>query len=266
MTDTLLIELLTEELPPKSLFWLSSTFAHNIWERLFDAGLRDADRAVTAFSTPRRLGVLITGVRDMQPERAIERKGPAVASGLDREGKPTQALLGFARSCGTTPEALERVSDGKVEFFVFRSRKAGESLDQHLSRIVAESVKALPIPKLMRWGDSAFEFARPVHGLVMLHGSRVVPGTVLGEESCNRTQGHRFIGNAEIAIARADDYEELLETQGRVIVNSSKRYGLIESKLQDQAKRGRCFRCNEISFCLFLLYYSTRPPSRPRAE
>ena len=218
MTDTLLIELLTEELPPKSLFWLSSTFAHNIWERLFDAGLRDADRAATAFSTPRRLGVLITGVRDMQPERAIERKGPAVASGLDREGKPTQALLGFARSCGTTPEALERVSDGKAEFFVFRSRKAGESLDQHLSRIVAESVKALPIPKLMRWGDSEFEFARPVHGLVMLHGSRVVPGTVLGEKSCNRTQGHRFIGNAEIAIARADDYEELLETQGRVIV------------------------------------------------
>jgi glycyl-tRNA synthetase beta chain len=237
MTDTLLIELLTEELPPKSLFRLASAFAGNVGERLFEAGLREADHDVTVFSTPRRLAVLVAGVRDMQPERAIERKGPAVASGLDHEGKPTQALLGFARSCGTPPETLERKSDGKSEYFVFRSRKPGEPLDQHLERIVSESIKSLPIPKLMRWGDSDAEFARPVHGLVMLHGSRVVPGAVLGKESGNRTRGHRFMGHGEITVARAEDYETLLETQGRVIASSLKRHELIRSKLEEQANR-----------------------------
>ncbi len=173
----------------------------------------------------------------MQPERKIERKGPAVASALDQDGKPTPALLGFARSCGTTPDGLERQSDGKSEYFLFRSRKAGEPLSMHLEQIVRGSIKALPISKLMRWGNSDAEFARPVHGLVMLHGGRVVPGTVLGKDSGNRTQGHRFMGRADITIARANDYETLLETEGRVIVNSSKRYADIKSKLEQRAKR-----------------------------
>jgi glycyl-tRNA synthetase beta chain len=231
MTDTLLIELLTEELPPKSLSQLAVAFAGNVKERLFDAALREADGDVTAFSTPRRLGVLIGGVRDMQPERNLERKGPAVTSGLDREGQPTQALLGFARSCGTTVDALERQSDGKSEYFVFRSLKAGEPLDRHLSRIVAESVKALPIPKLMRWGDSEFEFARPVHGLVMLHGSRVVPGTVLGQESRNLTLGHRFMGRREIVLRSAAEYETKLENEGKVVARFEKRRQAIEQQL-----------------------------------
>ena len=223
MTDTVLVELLTEELPPKSLERLASTFAHNVKERLFEATLRAAEGGVTAFATPRRLAVLIPGVRAMQPERTIERKGPAVASGLDKEGRPTQALLGFARSCGTVPEALERQSDGKAEYFVFRSRKAGESLDQHLERIVRESVKALPIPKLMRWGESDVEFARPVHGLVMLHGSRVVPGRVLGRDSGNRTQGHRFMSRGELEVHHASEYEATLEREGKVVANFGKR-------------------------------------------
>jgi glycyl-tRNA synthetase beta chain len=252
MTDTLLIELLTEELPPKSLLRVASAFAHDLKERLFDAAFREADGSVMAFSTPRRLAVLIEGVRAVQPEREVQRKGPAEKSALDADGKPTQALLGFSKSCGVALSQLN-LTDG---YFVFSSTKGGESLDQHLSRIVAESVKALPIPKLMRWGDSEFEFARPVHGLVMLHGSRVVPGSVLGRESGNRTRGHRFrnaswgmvlaesgnrmqpyrsLGRGELEIGHASDYETVLEREGRVIANFGKRREAIARQLVERA-------------------------------
>jgi glycyl-tRNA synthetase beta chain len=237
MTDTLLIELLTEELPPKSLKELSDTFALGVYRRLLTDGFLVDGSGVDAAATPRRLAAIATGVLGCQPEREIERKGPAVTSGLDKEGRPTQALQGFARSCGVTPEALERVSDGKAEYFVFRSRKTGEALDQHLARIVAESVKGLPIPKLMRWGDYEFEFARPVHGLVMLHGSRVVPGSVLGKESGSRTQGHRFMGRREFEIRTASEYEARLEKEGKVVASFSKRRSSIEQKLLDCASK-----------------------------
>lgn len=120
MSDTLLIELLTEELPPKSLSELSEAFAAGVHRRLLSDGFLLDGSTVEAAATPRRLAVIITRVLDCQPERAIERKGPAVASGLDAKGKPTQALLGFARSCGAPTEVLERHSDGKSEYFVFR--------------------------------------------------------------------------------------------------------------------------------------------------
>ncbi len=237
MTQTLLIELLTEELPPKSLLKVASAFSHNLKERLFEAAFREAGGNVTTFATPRRLAVLMAGVRDVQPERTVERKGPAVSAGLDAEGKPTQALLGFARSCGTSPEALERHSDGKTEYFVFRSRKPGEPLDRHLQQIVVDSLKALPIPKLMRWGNSDHEFARPVHGLMMLHGGRVIPGMVLGQESGNRTLGHRFMGRRELIVHDAAEYEELLEEEGKVIAAFEKRRQEIEQQLVSRADK-----------------------------
>ena len=237
MTDTLLIELLTEELPPKSLRELSEHFATGVFRRLQADGFIVDGGNVEAAATPRRLAAIVAGVLECQPERTIERKGPTVASGLDREGKPTQALLGFARSCGTPPEALERQFDDKSEYFVFRSRKPGEPLDQHLERIVWESIKSLPIPKLMRWGDSDAEFARPVHGLVMLHGSRVVPGTVLGQGSGNRTLGHRFMGRRELVMRNAAEYETRLEKEGKVIASFGKRRSSIEQQLLDCASK-----------------------------
>ena len=142
----------------------------------------------------------------MQSERTIERKGPYVAQGIDAQGKPSQALLGFAKSCGATVDTLQKGSDAKGEFFVFRSIKAGEPIEQHLPGIVSQALKKLPTPKVMRWGDGDAQFVRPVHGLIMLLGNRTIPGEVLGIASGNRTRGHRFMGKGEVAIADADDY------------------------------------------------------------
>ena len=218
MPDTLLVELLTEELPPKSLETLGRRFAEGIVKRLQELGFVTGG-AMTPYCSPRRLAVSIDHVLAEQPERELERKGPAVASGLGPDGKPTKALEGFARSCGVAVAALETMHDGKAEYFVFRTRKAGEALDAHLAEVVQAAIKALPVPKMMRWGDREDQFVRPVHSLVMLHGSRVVPGAVLGLQAGNTTRGHRFLGTGAVQIERAADYAKTLETQGAVIAS-----------------------------------------------
>jgi glycyl-tRNA synthetase beta chain len=219
MQDALLIELLTEELPPKSLQTLGNRFAESVFTRLVEQGFVDRSANFEPYATPRRLGVLVDGVRDEQPEQAVERKGPAVSAGLAPDGKPTKALEGFARSCGVTVDQLQRMQDGKAEYFVFRTRKPGEALAQHLARFVQEALKSLSIPKLMRWGERDTEFVRPVHGLVMLHGASVVQGEVLGLASGNATQGHRFLGSGVLTIPRAQDYTKVLAGQGAVIAS-----------------------------------------------
>ena len=152
MQDTLLIELRTEELPPKSLNTLGQAFASGIFEELKKRGFA-ADGSFTAYATPRRLAVSVANVQGRQPDQNLTRKGPAVAAGFDAEGRPTPALVGFAKSCGTDVAALEKHSDGKAEFFAFRSIRTGEQLEQHLAGIVEGVLKKLPIPKMMRWGD-----------------------------------------------------------------------------------------------------------------
>ena len=215
MRDTLLVELLTEELPPKSLESLGSRFAEGIGKRLQELGFVEAGTGVTAYSSPRRLAVSIEAVLGEQPDREVERKGPAVASGIGPDGKPTKALEGFARSCGVAVDALDKMRDGKAEYFVFRSRKAGEAIDAHLAGIVQAAIKELPIPKLMRWGEREDLFVRPVHGLVQLHGARVVPGEVLGQQAGNTTRGHRFLAAGELRIEHARDYAPHPGNQGR---------------------------------------------------
>ncbi len=241
MQDSLLIELLTEELPPKSLLKLSQAFCKGIFEGLKEQGLVAADadyaKAVTEYATPRRLAALIKDVLDKQPERTIERKGPALAGALDQNEKPTPALIGFARSCGVAVEKLEKQSDKKGEYFVFRARQPGEALEKHLAAIVAGVIKKLPVAKLMRWRGGEVEFVRPVHGLIMLHGGRIVPGEVLGLKSSNKTSGHRFLAGGELVIAKADDYERALEQQGNVIVKHEARCDSIAGQL-DAAARG----------------------------
>ncbi|MCL4470771.1 MAG: glycine--tRNA ligase subunit beta [Gammaproteobacteria bacterium] len=234
MQDTLLIELLTEELPPKSLNTLGQVFASGIFEELKKRGFV-ADGGFTAYATPRRLAVSVEGVQDRQPDQNLTRKGPAVAAGFDAEGKPTPALAGFAKSCGTDVAALEKHSDGKAEFFAFRSTRAGEQLEQHLAGIVEGVLKKLPIPKMMRWGDSDVQFVRPVHGLVMLHGDRIVPGEVLGLSSGNKTLGHRFLSKGEILVSRADQYEQALQEQGSVIAGFDRRMDAIKAGLEQAA-------------------------------
>jgi glycyl-tRNA synthetase beta chain len=226
-----LIELFTEELPPKVLQKLGASFAKNIFDQLVKQQFVAADVKFTEFATPRRLGVSIPNVLALQPQQHIERKGPAVASAY-KDGQPTPALTGFAKSCGVEISALEKMNDGKQEVFVFRSTKAGASLDAILSNVVEAALKQLPAPKLMRWGNSDVQFMRPVHGLIMLHGSRIVPGEVLGLKSSNTTFGHRFLSSGAITIASADQYESILESKGSVIASFAKRRDKIAAQLK----------------------------------
>ncbi|MSQ60277.1 MAG: glycine--tRNA ligase subunit beta [Betaproteobacteria bacterium] len=235
MGDALLVELLTEELPPKSLQTLGARFAEGIGKRIKDLGFAPAQAAVTPFATPRRLGVLVADVAGIQPERSVERKGPAVSSGMGADGKPTQALLGFARSCGVAVEQLARMNDGKAEHFVFRSTKAGEALSSHLAGIVQQTIKELPIPKMMRWGNREDQFVRPVHGLIMLHGTQVVEGSVLGLRAGGHTRGHRFLSEGSIKIEHASQYEATLAQRGAVVASFVKRRDLIHAMLASAA-------------------------------
>ena len=146
MSHSLLIELHTEELPPKSLKALSDSFANSVLAALKEQAFASADSLCTPYATPRRLALLISEIAAQQPDRVIEKKGPAVASGVDAEGKPTKALEGFMRSAGVSFEQLQKTSDGKAEYFVARLEKKGEALDAHLAEIVAQALKKLPIP------------------------------------------------------------------------------------------------------------------------
>ena len=231
MKASLLVELLTEELPPKALRTLGYSFADALVAGLRGEGFVPAEGAFTVYATPRRLGVLVREVAGQAPDREVLAKGPSIKAGLGADGTPSQALLGFARKQGVGVDRLERIHDGKQEVFAFRSVAAGARLDATLAGLVDAALKKLPIPKMMRWGDGDEQFVRPVRGLVMLHGERVVPGTVLGQSSARTTRGHRFLGQGAISIARADDYERLLERDGKVIANFELRARMVRELL-----------------------------------
>lgn len=242
MSATLLIELLTEELPPKSLTRLATVFHEQLHQALQERGFlanpaSSTHAASRWFATPRRLAVQFDEVHAIQPDQVIERKGPAVASGLDASGQPTKALEGFMRSAGVALTDLERVHDGKAEYFLARVRKTGQTLTQHLAPLVEAALKKLPVAKLMRWGTGEALFVRPVHGLIMMHGEQVVPGSVLGLMAGNVTRGHRFMSSGPITIARADGYASTLRNQGKVIVDFNERRAMITGQLQQAAGR-----------------------------
>jgi len=235
MRGTLLIELLTEELPPKSLRTLSETFAQGVFTALKEQGFCTAESVCTPFATPRRLALSITQVTAQQPDRVLERKGPAVASGVDAAGQPTKALEGFLRSAGVSFADLQKVHDGKAEYFVAKLDKKGEPLAAHLAGMVAQALKKLPIPKVMRWGDSEHQFVRPVHGLVMLLDGQVIAGSVLGLASGNQTRGHRFLSKGALRITAAADYEGLMEREGAALVSIARRREVIARQLEAKA-------------------------------
>ena len=235
MKATLLIELLTEELPPKSLAKLGLSFREQMQKSLAEAGFIDAGNAGRWFATPRRLALQFDDCLESQPDRVIEKKGPAVASGVGADGTPTKALEGFMRSAGVEFAQLEKLDDGKAEYFVARLKKNGGRIDETLAGMVEAALKKLPVAKLMRWGDREVQFVRPVHGLVMMHGARTISGEVLGLLSRNVTRGHRFMSVGVINVPRADDYEEILEKQGRVIASFDKRRAMIREQLDHAA-------------------------------
>lgn len=235
--DALLIELRTEELPPKSLERLSQAFAGGVYASLKEQGFLVDASVQQVIATPRRLAVLITQVQAKQADRMVERKGPAVSTGVGADGQSSPALLGFAKSCGVDVGKLQKRSGDKGEYFVHSFKQKGEGLAQHLAAIVEASLKKLPSPKLMRWGDKDVQFVRPVHGLIMLHGKKVVAGEVLGLKSGNKTLGHRFLSKGVLAITAAADYEKILEKQGVVIADYQRRKDMIARQLDDAAKK-----------------------------
>jgi glycyl-tRNA synthetase beta chain len=240
MEATLVIELLTEELPPKSLKLLGDTFGREIIAGLARQQLtRFEPKNPRVFATPRRLGVAVPRVLAAAADRQIDVTGPSVKVGLDANGKPTAALAGFARKSGVAVESLEQRDSPKGKMFVARVTTTGNTLESVLAAIVGDALKKLPIPKVMRWGDGDAEFVRPVHGLMMMHGERVIAGSVLGLASRNRTRGHRFMGKRgeDIVIANADAYETQLRDEGMVIADFEVRRAAIDKLLQAEAKR-----------------------------
>jgi len=228
---TLLVELLTEELPPKPLRMLSDAFLDRLFNGLvkYQLSLR-TPAEVHAFATPRRLAVSIGQVAAAGADRENEVTGPPVKA-------PAEAIAGFAKKHGVSVDALERRATPKGDVVLARVKIKGAVLDNVLAQLVEEALKVLPIPKVMRWGSGAEQFVRPVHGLVMLHGSRVVPGTVLGLQSSNRTHGHRFMGKGEIALTSASEYEAKLRENGMVIADFGARRAEIERQLKAEAER-----------------------------
>ena len=173
---SLLIELGTEELPPKALDELGAAFLRGICDGLSKRGIEAPLDQAKLFVTPRRLAVHIPQVPVAQPDQAFERRGPAVNAAMDADGNPGKALVGFAQSCGVTVEQLEKLETDKGAWFVFRTVKPGQLVSVLVPEIVDEALKGLPIPKPMRWSDHDYTFVRPVHWLVLLHGAEIIDG------------------------------------------------------------------------------------------
>jgi glycyl-tRNA synthetase beta chain len=239
MNATLLVELLTEELPPKALSRLGEVFAAQIHAGLSDRNLVAAGDNYKWFATPRRLAIQVPGVLAVAPDATAFEKIMPVAVALNADGQPTPALLKKLEAKGIPLAEIARFEkrmDGKTETFHYQAAVKGAKLDDVLAGIVADALKKLPIPKLMRWGDTDHQFVRPVHGLVMLHGERLVPGELFGLSSRNVTRGHRFMSTGEIAIANADSYAATLKAQGKAIVSFAERRESIAQQLDAKAK------------------------------
>lgn len=234
-SNNLLIELGTEELPPKALKKLSDAFTAGIVDGLKKAGFKINE--VESFAAPRRLAVLIKDVAASQPDREVERKGPALKAAYDADGNPTKAVMGFARSCGVEVDALQQQETDKGVWLVFKATEKGQVLSTLIEDIINQSLTKLPIPKRMRWGDNDAEFVRPVHWLVLMHGEKVIDAEVLGLKSSAKTFGHRFHAPAEIVLKHASDYQEKLLSQGFVIADFEQRKQKIRQQVVDTVKK-----------------------------
>lgn len=221
MTQDFLLEIGCEELPPTTLKFLSHALLQAMHLQLQKADLTFS--GIQAFATPRRLALLVTDLIEQQPPRIIERQGPSAKAAFDKDGTPTLACLGFARSCGVTADQLQ-IKETKTGDFVFcRLEQAGNVTTDLLPEIVQTAIKQLPISKPMRWGKHLVEFVRPVHWVVMLYGKEIVHATILGKATTQETQGHRFHRTKPLFIPNARDYAQLLMSHGMVIADINKR-------------------------------------------
>lgn len=232
-TQNFLVEIGTEELPPKALKTLATSFADNVEAELNQAGL-SFDK-IEWFAAPRRLAVKVLNLATQQPSKEIEKRGPAVSAAFDAEGKPTKAAEGWARGCGITVEQAERIATDKGEWLVHRAKIEGQPTKNLLNDIVANALAKLPIPKPMRWADKTVQFIRPVHTVTMLLGDELIEGEILGVENARTIRGHRFLGEKEFEIQHADQYPQLLREKGSVVADFNERKAEILAKSQAKA-------------------------------
>lgn len=225
MAKNFLIELGTEELPPKALRSLAEAFAAN-----FEAGLKAADLAhqgIKWYATPRRLALKIAELDEGQADKIVEKRGPAIASAFDADGNPTKAAQGWARGNGITVEQAERLKTDKGEWLLHKEAVKGQPVQEIVVELAAKALAGLPIPKAMRWGNSDIQFIRPVKTLTILLGDELVEGTILGVASARTIRGHRFMGESDFTIDSADQYPAILEERGKVMADYDARKAII---------------------------------------
>ncbi|EJL6837342.1 glycine--tRNA ligase subunit beta [Vibrio cholerae] len=235
MAKEFLIELGTEELPPKQLRTLAEAFAANFAAELATADI--AHEGVTWFATPRRLALKVANLAESQPDRVVEKRGPAVNVAFDADGKPTKAAEGWARGNGITVEQAERLVTDKGEWLLFKEQVQGQQTASVVVEMAAKALANLPIAKPMRWGDKETQFIRPVKTLTILFGSELIQGEILGAPSARTLRGHRFMGEAEFTIESAEQYPAILEERGKVIADYATRKAMIIEGSQQAAQQ-----------------------------
>jgi glycyl-tRNA synthetase beta chain len=230
--DDFLVEIGTEELPPRFLRQLSADFEENVASELRTLGLdfEDIDR----YATPRRLAVIVKNLDSAQPERESVRQGPSLKSAFDDKNEPTRAALGFASSCGVKVEQLETLETEKGSRLVHRTLIQGQAVQELLCQVVEAALTRLPIDRRMRWGDQRVEFVRPLRWVVMLYGSSVVKGSILGIGADRLTFGHRFMSSGSIELGSPNEYAEALR-KAHVMVEFDRRQELIREQLETVA-------------------------------
>jgi glycyl-tRNA synthetase beta chain len=234
-TKDFLVEIGCAELPPKALTGLSEAFITGLKLGLDSAGL--TYKTIKPFTSPRRLAARVEGLVTQQADSTTERVGPAVAAAFDKDGNPTPAAQGFARSCGVEISSLDRAIKDGVEKLVFKSSRRGEQTPALLPEIVKNSLQKLPIPRKMRWGSTRDEFVRPVYWLVMLFGDDVIDTELFGIPSGRVTRGHRFHCPSDIVLKSPTDYESLLFSPGHVIADYEERRRRVREQVLEQGKK-----------------------------
>jgi glycyl-tRNA synthetase beta chain len=233
-TRDLLIEIGTEELPPKALANLSAALELSLTEQL--RALQLSFGTVQRFASPRRLAVLVEALDEAQQDQEKTRLGPAVQAAFDDTGAPTPAALGFAKSCGVDVDQLSRIEKDGVEKLSFSINEKGRTTQALVPTLIETALNRLPIPKRMRWGASRIEFVRPLHWAVVLFGEETIETDILGVRSGHCTRGHRFHNNQDLPLVQPSDYESVLTEQGRVIASFDKRRDLIREQVEQQAR------------------------------
>lgn len=231
-TEPLLLEIGTEELPPKELHKLGTVLAHSLLAALTEARLLRENANSQSFAAPRRLAVLVSEVAAKQTDEFVERKGPALSAAFGKDGAPTAAAQGFARSLQVPIEALTTLTTDRGDFLGYRERRKGQALGTVLPALLDKVLRGLPMGRRMRWGDNETEFVRPVHWVVLLHGQRIVRVPVLAVTAGRTTRGHRFHAPQKIAISSADDYRRLLKTEGYVLADFEERTARVREQVE----------------------------------